>query len=125
MSKPLRPHWRAPSKIQSRARLLRSEPTEPELRLWRRLRGGQIHGAYFRRQYAVGNYIVDFLCARAKLIVEVDGESHAMQENYDRARTRWLEGRGYAVLRFANREVMHEMDAVVERIAEAVTKPPP
>jgi very-short-patch-repair endonuclease len=101
MSKPLRPHWRASVKIQSRARELRSVPTEPELRLWRRLRGGQIHGAFFRRQYAIGKYIVDFIYARSKLIVEMDGESHAMQENYDRARTRWLEGRGYAVLRFA------------------------
>jgi very-short-patch-repair endonuclease len=125
MAKGPRPHWRSPEKIQARARRLRSDPTDPERRLWRRLRGVQVSGAHFRRQHAIGNFIVDFFCARARLVVEVDGDTHAMAEDHDRARSRWLEGRGYTVLRFTNREVIHQLDAVVERIAEEVSKPLP
>jgi len=125
MAKAPRPHWRAPEKIQARARRLRSDSTDPERLLWRRLRGVQVSGAHFRRQHAMGNFIVDFFCARARLVVEVDGETHAMAEDHDRARSRWLEGRGYSVLRFTNREVIHQLDAVVERIAEEVSKPLP
>lgn len=82
-------------------------------------------GAHFPRQHAIGRYIVDFFCATARLVVEVDGDSHAREVDYDRRRTRWLEGEGYTVLRFTNREVVHQLDAVVERIAEEVKKPPP
>ena len=125
MAKGPRPHWRAPEKIQARARRLRSDSTDPERLLWRRLRGVQVSGAHFRRQHAIGNFIVDFFCARARLVVEVDGDTHAMAVDHDRARSRWLEGRGYTVLRLTNREVIHQLDAVVERIAEEVSKPLP
>jgi len=125
MAKAPRPHWRAPEKIQARARRLRSDSTDPERLLWRRLRGVQVSGAHFRRQHAIGNFIVDFFCARARLVVEVDGDTHAMAVDHDRARSRWLEGRGYTVLRLTNREVIHQLDAVVERIAEEVSKPLP
>jgi adenine-specific DNA-methyltransferase len=89
------------------------------------LRRARLNGAHFRRQHAIGPYIVDFFCAKAKLVVEVDGDSHAQQTTYDEKRTTWLMVRGYRVLRFTNREVIHQLDAVVEEIARVVGEPPP
>ena len=120
-----RPHWRAPTDVQVHARALRANLTMPERRLWRYLRAGQLAGAQFRRQHAVGRFVVDFFCAKAKLVVEIDGDSHATQRGYDHYRTNWLEGKGYTVLRFTNREVMNQLDAVVGEIAQALKKPPP
>ncbi len=77
--------------------------------------------AHFRKQHAVGNFIVDFFCAKAKLVVEVDGDVHATQADYDAARTHWLEEqRQYRVIRFTNEDVFRRMDAVLEEIWEAL-----
>lgn len=121
-----RPHWRASIKLQARAKELRRELTPAEKKLWARLRNGQINGAQFRRQHAVGTYIVDFFCAKAKLVIEVDGDTHAEQVEYDAKRTAWLnEQRHYRVLRFTNDEVYRQIEAVVEAIEAAVREPPP
>jgi very-short-patch-repair endonuclease len=85
------------------ARKLRLTPTDAEIRLWSRLRGKQLAGFRFRRQHPLGPYVVDFFCAEAKLIVEVDGGQHA---DDGEARTRWLEARGYRVIRFWNNDVL-------------------
>jgi len=77
------------------ARKLRRTPTDAEIRLWSRLRRKQLEGFRFRRQHPLGPYVVDFFCAAAKLIVEVDGGQHA---NDGDARTRWLAARGYRVI---------------------------
>src|SRR3546814_1264387 len=61
--------------LQSRARQMRNNPTEPEKRLWRRLSNGQLEGHKFRRQQVIGWHIADFVCSSAKLIVEVDGDT--------------------------------------------------
>ena len=108
-----------------RARQLRNNMTEAERRLWQRLKRRQLHGVKFRRQQAIGPYIVDFVCLECALVVEVDGAQHAEQEQYDGERTRWLEGRGYRVLRFWNNEVLSETDAVVQRVADALRDSPP
>ena len=79
------------------ARKLRLTPTDAEIRLWSRLRGKQLAGLRFRRQHPLGPYVVDFFCAEAKLIVEVDGGQHA---DDGEARTRWVEARAYRVIRF-------------------------
>ncbi len=76
--------------MQQRARELRQELTPAEKKLWQRLRNGQLNGAHFRKQRAVGIYIVDFFCAKSKLVIEVDGDSHADQIEYDAERTQWL-----------------------------------
>lgn len=121
-----RPHWRASIKLQARAKELRRELTPAEKKLWARLRNGQINGAQFRRQHAVGTYIVDFFCAKAKLVIEVDGDTHAEQVDYDAKRTAWLnEQKHYRVLRFTNDEVYRQIEAVVEAIEAAVREPPP
>ena len=92
------------------AKHLRSSPTDAERRLWSRLRTKQLGGLRFRRQQPIGPYIVDFFCPAARLIVELDGDHHGTDKKaeQDANRTRWLEGRGYKVLRFPNGTVWKE-----------------
>ena len=100
------------------ARQLRSAPTDAEIRLWSRLRRKQLDGFRFRRQQPIGPYIVDFFCPDAKLIVEVDGGQHNVEEEKDARRTRWLEARGYRVIRFWNNDVLSNTDGVVLTVLE-------
>jgi adenine-specific DNA-methyltransferase len=96
------------------ARDLRKHLTEAERRLWWILRQRQLAGHRFRRQAPIGPYVVDFFCPSARLIVELDGGQHAAEADYDANRTRWLEQRGYRVLRFWNNDVLANPEGVVE-----------
>jgi very-short-patch-repair endonuclease len=109
--------WRASQNIQQRAKELRKQMTPAEIKLWNALRGEQLDGMYFRRQHAIGTYILDFYCAKAKLAVEVDGGSHLKQEVYDTERTEWLETeKGIRVVRFTNQDILRDLDEVIESI---------
>lgn len=103
---------------------MRSEMTSAEARLWYRLRAGRLNGTKFKRQVVLGRYIADFAALSVSLIIEVDGDTHAGREAYDQCRTAALEAMGYRVLRFANADVMMNLDAVLRTIADAVTSPP-
>jgi very-short-patch-repair endonuclease len=98
---------------------LRREPTFAERRLWTELRS--LEGFHFRRQAPMGHYIVDFVCHRSRLIVEVDGGVHTMGlvAQRDAERELWLTSRGYRVLRLTNREVIANVEAAVQRIIAA------
>lgn len=99
--------------------------TPAEQRLWRKLSHGQIQGWKFRRQAPIGSYFADFLCLEARLIVEVDGGQHLeARAGHDRERDAWLETQGFKILRFWNNQVLNEMDAVLEKIAQQLTPPP-
>jgi very-short-patch-repair endonuclease len=98
------------------ARQLRRIPTPAEALLWERLRGHRGGGFKFRRQQPLGPYIADFFCARAKLVVEVDGAIHGQREDYDLERTARLEAGGLRVLRFPNGAVLAAPDRVVAEI---------
>lgn len=100
------------------ARQLRKEQTPIEAKLWKRLRASQLDGFKFRRQHPVGRFITDFCCEEAKLIVEIDGDSHAEQQEYDEARTVFLRRLGYLVIRVTNRDVLKNMDGVLEMILQ-------
>ena len=92
-----------------------------------RARRKQLDGLPFRRQVPLGPYIVDFLCAKQRLIIEVDGGKHA-GANVDRTRTAWLEGRGFRILRFWNNDVLGNLDGVIEAILlvlRSEASPPP
>lgn len=102
--------------IAQRAHELRMQQTSMEGVLWQQLRNRNVNGLKFRRQHPIGGYIVDFVCLKDKLIIEVDGDSHAEQEAYDAVRTQYLEGRGFRVVRFTNDEVRYSLDAVIEKI---------
>jgi very-short-patch-repair endonuclease len=103
------------------ARQLRDNCTYAEYTLWNRLRNRQLRGFKFRRQAPRGSYVVDFLCAEAKLIVEVDGGRHSETVLKDNERTAYLDSLGYAVLRFWNNEVMNNIDGVLEVISDALS----
>jgi very-short-patch-repair endonuclease len=109
---------------RERARKLRKNMTDAERALWLRIRRRQILGYKFRRQQPLGKYILDFVCLESKLIVELDGGQHAVQEEYDSRRSQWLTEQGFRVLRLWNHQVFKESDAVVQAIYNALLPPP-
>ena len=111
---PHRPNYDAPTLVPQ-ARVLRADATPAERDLWAMVRGGKL-GARFRRHQPVGPFIVDFYCAEAGLVIELDGKGHADQAEYDARRTRWLADRGLTVLRFDNIDVIERPQAVYVRI---------
>ena len=112
-----------PSGSVGRAKTLRRNATEAEKRLWNALRE-KLPGVKFRRQVPHGPYVTDFLNFAGKLIIEVDGATHAERTEQDAARTRYFEAQGYRVLRFWNHEVLNTIDGVVTAIAIALTPSP-
>lgn len=104
-----------------RATELRNSPTDAESRLWAYLRLKRTDGLRFRRQQAIGRYVVDFCAPDAKLVIEVDGSQHIQESNQDAERTAYLESKGYRVLRFWNSDVLNELDGVVQRIRQALS----
>ena len=101
-------------------RLLRSNMTVAERKLWQRLRGKRLYGWKFRRQHPYGNYVLDFVCLDAKLVVEVDGGQHVERRQVDEARDANLRAAGFQVLRFWNNQVMQELETVIEVIVAAL-----
>ncbi len=106
-----------------RARKLRKNQTPQEIILWSRLRRKQL-GYKFTRQKPIGNYIVDFVCFEKKLIIEVDGWQHKEEfsGNYEKERTRFLERKGYKVIRFWNSDINTNLDNVIFKIVEYLEK---
>ncbi|MCX7602396.1 MAG: endonuclease domain-containing protein [Meiothermus sp.] len=108
--------------LSERARELRRNMTPAERKLWSVLRGFSVR---FRRQRPIGPYIVDFYCAEAGLVIEVDGESHFSQEGraYDARRDAYLQSLGLRVLRFSNLEVLSNADGVALMVERALARP--
>jgi very-short-patch-repair endonuclease len=77
-------------------------------------------GVKFRRQHIIGNFIPDFVCLTCKLIIEVDGEIHNFQKEYDNGRTFLLKEEGFRIIRFKNEEVLQNIELVVEKIKENI-----
>jgi very-short-patch-repair endonuclease len=103
------------------ARTLRTEGTKGEAMLWFfALKARKMYGYQFNRQCPIGDYIVDFICRKLNLIVEIDGNSHFSMSESDRKRQDHLEGLGYQVLRFSEAEVVHRLDDVIGTISYAV-----
>ena len=94
-----------------------------EKRLGTVLRRQQIAGHRFRRQAPIGRYIVNFVCLRHRLVVEIDGGQHADRVQADAARSAWLESQGFRVLRFWNNDVLGNTNGVLEAIRQALRKP--
>ena len=104
------------------AKSLRKRPTGPEAKLWAHLKRIQTLDTHFRKQAPFGRYVLDFVCHRAKLVIEVDGDQHGWDRHAirDEVRYRFLTLQGYRVLRFSNLEVLQEMEAVLETIYDAL-----
>jgi very-short-patch-repair endonuclease len=110
--------------LKQASRQLRKRQTPMERRLWNRLCKRQLAGLHFRRQHPIGRYVVDFYCAQLGLIVEVDGESHNYQIEYDEVRTEWLAAQGCRVLRFTNEQIRHNLEGVLMTIKALIDEPP-
>ncbi len=104
--------------LKEKARFLRINQTNAEKKLWYQYLSP--HKEKFNRQKIIDNFIVDFYCARHKLVIEIDGETHNSDRsyNYDKRRTQVLNSYGLIVIRFSNYEIYNEFDSVIERIEE-------
>ncbi len=104
------------------ARELRKNQTTQETKMWSILRNYQIEGYKFKRQYPIGDYIVDFVCKEIKLVIEIDGGQHNEPQNieYDETRTKYLNSKGYTVLRFWNNDVDQNLEGVYEKILSTI-----
>ena len=94
--------------------------TDAEKALWVKLRRKQLHGLQFYRQKPLGNFIVDFYCPAARLVIEIDGGQHYEEDgrNRDGLRDDYLESLGIRVLRFSNLDVLKNMDGVIATIGQ-------
>ncbi|MGH6811574.1 MAG: endonuclease domain-containing protein [Methylocella sp.] len=104
------------------ARSMRKAPTEAEAALWRILRNRRFSGFKFRRQVPLGDYIVDFVCFEARLVVEADGSQHA-ESIRDTRRDAWLEAHGFRIRRFWNADILHRREEVAETLWHDLTAP--
>jgi very-short-patch-repair endonuclease len=114
-----------PSVETKHARYLRQNMTVTERRLWLKLRGRQLDGWKFRRQHPIGEYVVDFYCPAARLVIELDGASHDREDRFDYGQRRqaWLESQCYKVLRFsADDPAQDYLDGVWDTIDLELTK---
>lgn len=110
--------------LKPNSRKLRTAMTDAEQRLWHRVRGKQLSGVQFYRQKPIGSYIVDFYAPAARLVIELDGSQHLEKEHIeaDHVRDHFLRSNGLEVLRFDNRQVLLELDAVVGCIFEVISE---
>jgi very-short-patch-repair endonuclease len=106
------------------AKKMRREPTEAEAKLWSVLRAGRLGELKFKRQEQLGDYIVDFVCFRSRLIVEADGSQHAESAG-DAVRDEWLKAQGFRVLRFWNNDILENPEGVARVILDAAQPPLP
>lgn len=109
-------------KLKEYSRDLRKNMTDAERQLWSKLRRKQLKGLQFYRQRIIGDYIVDFYCPKAKMIIEVDGGQHYSEEGKeaDKRRDDHMGRKVLKVLRFSDREVLKNVDGVVERIENSL-----
>ncbi|WP_374656474.1 endonuclease domain-containing protein [Dongia sp.] len=107
---------------EDRAKQLRKSSTEAEKRLWRLLRAKQLAGYKFRRQEPIGAYIVDFVCFRPPLVIELDGGQHdaTTQRAHDELRSNWLATQGFKTIRFWNNQLLENEDGVLHEILGAL-----
>ena len=105
------------------AKQLRRNMTDTEKLLWYHLRGHRLNGMKFKRQQPLGNYMVDFVCFEAKVVIEVDGGQH-LDNLQDQRRDAWLRSQGFEVLRFWNNEVLEQTDAVLEKVHQSLAPSP-
>jgi very-short-patch-repair endonuclease len=122
MAEQKNPSWKVSFRLRANARVLRRNSTDAERMLWAELRDHRLSGVGFRRQIRIHNYVADFVCHGAKLVIELDGGQHFSDqgERADARRSVVIEARGFKVLRFSNHDVMTNRAGVLETIAAAV-----
>jgi very-short-patch-repair endonuclease len=111
-------------KLRPIAREMRRKPTEAEKLLWKHLRSFQLNRLKFRRQHNIERFIVDFYCAKAKLVIEVDGPIHQYQAEEDLIRQQFLESKKLRVIRYTNEAVLNNVEDVIKQIMVFLPPPP-
>jgi very-short-patch-repair endonuclease len=115
--------------IEENAKELRHQETQTEKLLWEKLKGNKINGLKFRRQHPIAQFIADFYCHKAQLVIEIDGGIHLQNDvrEYDDNRTFELEKLGLTAIRFSNEDIINRIDMVLEEIEKYVNteKRPP
>ena len=106
----------SPKYIVELAQKLRNNMTPAEKILWFKLNNKQVNGLRFRNQHPIDRYIVDFYCHEIGLIIEIDGEIHENQKEYDENRDNYLSAGNYTVLRFSNNDIIHSLNDVLDTI---------
>lgn len=111
--------------MADRARDFRADETSAERLLWRQLRNRQLRGFKFRRQHQFGDYVTDFYCHEAGLVIECDGDVHESNERWqhDRVRDAYMVTSGLRVLRFTNKEILHATEDVLKKIISFLPSP--
>ena len=107
------------------AKQLRSNMTDAEQKMWQQLRAKRFAEYKFRRQVPMQKYVADFVCFNKKLIIELDGGQHALQQSYDKKRDAFFANQGFRILRFWNDEILKNMEGVLQVILAALNTPLP
>ena len=120
-------HHQAAPHIFANAKKLREQRTPAEIALWEALREKKLDGFRFRQQHPIENYVLDFYCHSASLILELDGEYHFTEEQKksDEERSAYLSTLGLKLIRFSNHEVLHNLEAVLVLIKQSLQPPTP
>ena len=105
-----------------RAKQLRKSMSDSERKFWYRINSNKL-GVKFRRQYPIGPYFADFVCLEKRLVIELDGEQHAANIEYDNKRTEYIESMGYTVIRIANSYLSNKyIDDVIETLYRCISE---
>lgn len=117
---------RSTPKAKRFAKILRSQTTPAEAKLWQQLRAKRLNGYHFRRQHPIGQYIVDFACVKSRLIIEVDGDTHFNEtaEAKDKIRSEFIVGQGWRTFRCTNNDIYKNLNGVIEALLAALTRSP-
>ena len=115
-------YFNASRPIHSFAKELRKRMTSSEKILWQKIKNRKIANCKFRRQHPIDIFIADFYCPEKKLVIEIDGDIHKFQEQYDINRTAEMENYGIIVIRFTNEDVENELNNVLSRIKQECDK---
>ncbi|MBC5773066.1 endonuclease domain-containing protein [Pontibacter sp. KCTC 32443] len=110
--------------LKANQQALRGSLTPAEAELWKHLKGGNLMEKKFRRQHSVGNYILDFYCPSEQLAIELDGQvhNHAAAEQADQERDQYLRNLNIRVLRFENKEVFENLNAILREISNCFNR---
>lgn len=111
-----------PEALLIRARQLRQQQTSAEQMLWECLRARRLYGAKFRRQHNIGQFIADFYCHEALLVIELDGPIHQNKTEQDAERDAWMQACGLKVLRFTNERIVDDLESVLTEIFWQLSK---
>jgi len=114
--------------VKEKRKYLRKNMPTSELKLWKKIRNKQLLNIKFRRQYSIGNYIVDFYSAELKLAIELDGETHFTKDNieYENKRTKYIESLGIKIIRYSNYEIINNFEGIcydLEKIINELKTP--